>query len=152
MLTLFNTYRTLTRIAADAAHIAEMTGTNEQPWRRASIAPSHNNDIPPAFHDENELSSAERLGREQLEHLIEVAVVGDPNLLGDVLTPDATGWSPTLRFTSRSEAVSALDECHTRLSVPRSALIGSGGARSMHSPSGRLNCCSPVQSWWGMTC
>lgn len=118
MLTMFNTDRELTRLAADAAHIVEVTRADEQPWRRTVPARRHD-DLPPAFQEGDALSSEKRLGRERLELLIEVAVVGDSSRLGEVLTPDAIGWSPTLRFTSRAEAESALNDCDSCLSIPR---------------------------------
>jgi hypothetical protein len=118
MLTLFNTDRELTRLAADAAHIADITGAEDQPWRHGVPVRSHDT-MPPAFQEADASSGAKRLGRERLEHMIEAVVIGDPYMLGEVLTPDAIGWSPTLQFTSRAEAASALEECDSRLSIPR---------------------------------
>jgi hypothetical protein len=118
MLTLFNTDRELTRLAADAAHIAQLTGVDDQPWRHALPARGHDN-MPPAFQETDPSSGAKRLGRERLVHMIEAVVVGDPYRLGEVLTPDAIGWSPTLQFASRAEAEAALDECDSRLSIAR---------------------------------
>lgn len=47
-------------------------------------------------------------GRRLLERLIEVAVVGEPEQLRHALAADATGWSPSWQFGSRSEAEAAL--------------------------------------------
>lgn len=117
MLTLFNTDRKLTRLAADAAHIAEAAGADEQPWRRGE-ADRHRRELRPDLRLPVEPPQPS-VDRARAEHLVEVAVVGDPSGLADVLTPDAVGWSPTLQFSSRAEAETALRGCHTCLHILR---------------------------------
>lgn len=46
--------------------------------------------------------------RHLLEQLVKVAVVGEPEQLRHALTEDATGWSPSWCFGSRSEAEEVL--------------------------------------------
>lgn len=58
-----------------------------------------------------------RVRREHFEAAIEAAVVGEPDQLQGVLTVDAVGWSPALRYGSREEAVAALREHPAALSV-----------------------------------
>jgi hypothetical protein len=115
MLTLFNADRQLSRLAADAAHIARITRASEQPWRGRLIDHSPHGARPGIQRGPDALGH--QLDRARIEQLIEVAVVGDANRLRDVLTADAVGWSPTLTFNSRAEAESALRECHSCLSI-----------------------------------
>jgi hypothetical protein len=103
MLLAFNTDRALARLAADAAHIERVAGVDDRPWSRSS---EPDRGCPPDAPAPPARSPQER--REAVATAIEIAVIGDPDRIGDVLTDDAQGWSPVFAFASPAEAITAL--------------------------------------------
>jgi hypothetical protein len=106
MLMGFDTDRALARLAADAAHIEDVSGGSDRPWSRAGA--SRANQARRARPQPADRRARDRC--DAIADLIEIAVVGDPDRLCTVLTHDARGWSPGLTFSSRDEAVAALRE------------------------------------------
>ncbi len=92
----------------------------ERPWRCGQPAMASG---PPVLRPEgpgdDQGLAADGPRRGELEHAIEVVVVGGPGSLEDVLTDDAVGWSPTLRFSSRAAAEDALRDRVASLAVLR---------------------------------
>jgi hypothetical protein len=116
MLLLFNADRRLAKLAADAAYIESVGGVRDRPWRR-----------PDQVRGESATGS-DRAGRPArtaidaegcggLARAIQIAVVGDPEMLPEALTEDAQGWSPTLAFGSRAEAEAALRDHDSSLAI-----------------------------------
>jgi hypothetical protein len=116
MLVIFNADSELACVAADAANIASAVGSDEQPWRR-SRSPS--SATVPRTQDHLNRPSAPRIDRETIERLLHLAIVGDSGDLSEVLLPDASGWSPSLEFSSRAEAEAALQDSKPTLQIQR---------------------------------
>lgn len=118
MLLLFNSTR-LTEVAADSVrgrHGSENPPA-ASPWRQAHPPSAASvGALPNCGVRENTPSAAGPI-RKHLQSIIEVAVVGEPGPLGDALTEDAAGWSPTFSFASRAEAETALQEQVPALTV-----------------------------------
>ncbi len=112
MLLLFNVDRRLTRLAADATRIEAATPAHQRPWHLALAAGSTTIETgDPAGR------SAPSVNDPMLAQALEIAIVGRADQLCEALTADASGWSPTLSFSSRGEAEAALREHAASLTV-----------------------------------
>lgn len=107
----FNTDRLLARLAAEASQTssADAPFDRERPWQLAPTiqTPGTPTPLDRAAADTGQLAAGDPR-RVRLEAAIRATVVGDPGAAGRVLTADAACWSPSLSFTSRSEAEDAL--------------------------------------------
>lgn len=104
MILPLNADRLLTRVAAEARqqHEGPLSPRASAVWRdrtpREPIGP-----VPG-----NAAQVPEGPRRRRLEHLVETAVVGEPEHLHRALSDDAVGWSPAVSYGSRSEAEAVL--------------------------------------------
>lgn len=122
MLLVFTDVRPLTALVADAAKLDDTRREHDAaaPWRRASAvlatAPPRRPGSQGAPWSTAGVDADEPWGR-HLRHLVEAVVVGRPEGLEEVLTEDATGWSPTFAFADRAAAEAAQRERPSSLSV-----------------------------------
>ena len=120
MILCINTERALAEIAADAVREggARRSDISTRPWRfpppDVAVPDLPRVDIPGTAC----LPTSDPI-RRRLVHAIAAAVVGDADSLHEILTEDAIGWSPTLAYTCREEAETAVREADATLLVER---------------------------------
>lgn len=107
----FNTDRLLARLAAEASFASSADGAagGERPWRHTPTirTPGPPTPLDRAAADTGQLAAGDPR-RVHLEAALRATIVGDPGSVGCALTVDAACWSPSMSFTSRSEAEDAL--------------------------------------------
>jgi hypothetical protein len=109
---LFSADRLVTLLASAAAIGAGDTASEPMPWPAATRAP-HPVSPDPLPDD----GCVDGTWRSHLETILRWALVGDPDQLCDALTSDASGWSPTGTFRSRTEVEERRREHATSLCV-----------------------------------
>lgn len=112
MLLLFNVNRRLARLAADASQIEAAALIHGRPWCRTDRDRSTSTPRPGATG-----RTAASIDNPRLSRALEIAIVGRADQLCEALTADASGWSPTLSFSSRLEAEDALRDEAASLTV-----------------------------------
>jgi hypothetical protein len=119
---LFSADRLVTLLASAAAIGAGDTASGSMPW------PTATRPTPPVSPDPlPEGGCVDDAWRRHLERTLQVALVGNADQLGDALTSDAKGWSPTGTFRSRTE----IEE-----------------SRREHAASLRVETCTIDRIWW----